>query len=75
MDRFDDITPHVTRLTGAQSRSLISWLASACWPGGGNDRHEPSAAQWLRLWQPIMGSARVHVACACASTGRCGVCN
>jgi hypothetical protein len=75
MARSDDIAPHVKPLTSAQSRSLIARLAAGCWPGGADDRHLPSAAQWLRRWHPLSGHAQMRVACVCASSGRCGVCN
>jgi hypothetical protein len=75
MDRSDDIASHFKPLTSEQSHSLLARLAASCWPGGAEDRHLPSAAQWLRLWQPLSGDAKLHVACACATTGRCGVCN
>jgi len=51
---------------------LAAAIAHRCWPGG-EDRSEPGALPWVRLWGP-RGLAFLPPACSCA-VGRCRICN
>ena len=66
----------VASIEGRSAREtdrLATMLRTWCWPGGGTDRREPGALEWVRRWGP----ARVlpePTACSCVQ-GRCAVCN
>jgi hypothetical protein len=60
--------------TSVEARLFSAAISSACWPGGA-DRHQPSAAEWVRHWYPERAAAANRLpACACAA-GHCAVCN
>jgi hypothetical protein len=52
---------------------LVRSISAACWPGGGADRADPVAIQWLRRWRPLTSHAVLPV-CSC-QIGRCSLCN
>jgi hypothetical protein len=56
-----------------ESDRLMYDLVAACWPSGSEDRSEPVARGWLRMWGPIRIVVDVP-ACGCAR-GRCHICN
>jgi hypothetical protein len=56
-----------------ETRRLTLGILSTCWPGGSQDRTEPAALDWLRLWRPGRSNA-ITPACSCAH-GHCAVCN
>lgn len=56
-----------------ETRGAIARIASACWPGGIEDRTEPGALAWVRRWRPATAGTALP-ACSCAA-GRCAVCN
>ena len=58
--------------THAETLILTARLREGCWPGG-EDRTEPAAREWVRLWGP-RGLAPLPLACSCRG-GRCAVCN
>ena len=62
------------RATSIDARHLSAELSRACWPGGG-DRHQPSAAEWLRRWRPERAAAGNRLPICACRTGRCAVCN
>lgn len=63
----------VARGTEAERDELADALRQRCWPGGGADRTEPVARDWVRLWGPQRLGA-VVMRCTCAQ-GRCDLCN
>ena len=62
LDRADERAP-----------SLLGDLVGRCWPGGGADRSEPTAREWLRRWAPKQLPLRPPE-CSCPA-GRCSACN
>jgi hypothetical protein len=59
--------------TPAETGLLMARVLRASWPGGGEDRSEPGALDWIRRWHP----ERIGVTlpgCSCA-LGHCLVCN
>ena len=74
--RDDRIEAHIAALslrTPGEAKRLADRLAGHSWPGGGVDRCEPGALEWVRRWRPL-GFVTDRVVCACSS-GRCPVCN
>jgi hypothetical protein len=60
--------------TESETLRLLSGVRLASWPGGGEDRSEPGALDWIRRWRPErVGGATLPV-CSCAQ-GACAVCN
>jgi hypothetical protein len=67
------IVASIEERTALDTERLATMLRTWCWPGGGSDRHEPSALEWVRRWGP----GRVGpepTACSCLQ-GHCAVCN
>jgi hypothetical protein len=56
-----------------ESELLTDRLMRSCWPGGHDDRDEPVARGWLRLWGPVKVVVAAPV-CRC-DQGRCAICN
>jgi hypothetical protein len=74
--RDPSIAEHIESIsTRAESDTerLVSAMLRRCWPGGGGDRREPAALEWVRRWGPRR-LGPVPSACSCAA-GRCHVCN
>jgi hypothetical protein len=77
-ERQDSLATHIraaARPTGESDR-LTGALMAACWPSGCDDRSEPVARGWLKMWYPAHPT-RIVVdvpACGCAR-GRCAICN
>jgi hypothetical protein len=72
----DEILAHIESIssrTHSDGQQLADVLHSRQWPGGGGDRTEPGAVDWLRRWRPS-GPSPELLLCACAS-GRCLLCN
>ena len=72
----DPIQDRITALdarTADETRELTARVRRGCWPGGDEDRSQPGALGWVRLWRPERLGTRVP-ACSCAA-GRCAVCN
>jgi hypothetical protein len=75
MDEFSRLTALIRSIADrslAESDALAATLGRRCWPGGGSDRAEPQASEWVRRWRPR--SMPVAVDCSCAA-GRCLLCN
>ncbi|MBA2630256.1 MAG: hypothetical protein H0U84_04460 [Thermoleophilaceae bacterium] len=56
-----------------EADGLVSVLMRRHWPGGGSDRTDPAALDWVRRWGPRR-SAHALPGCSCGE-GPCGVCN
>lgn len=72
----DEVLAHIESIssrTRGDVQQLTDVLNTRLWPGGGSDRSEPGALDWLRRWRPG-GPAPLLVACGCAN-GRCLLCN
>jgi hypothetical protein len=67
------IVEAIASRTAPETDRLSSMLRTWCWPGGGTDRREPGALEWVRLWGPHRQNAQ-PLDCSCA-VGRCFVCN
>ncbi len=67
------IVESISSRTPAEADALAGALSRRCWPGGTDDRTEPSALPWVKRWGPARLTP-VPPACACAE-GRCHVCN
>ena len=65
----DSISSH----TDSEADGLASALMRRHWPGGGSDRTDPIALDWVRRWGPKR-SAHALPGCSCAE-GPCGLCN
>jgi hypothetical protein len=39
-------------IADGRAERLASTASTRCWPGGGADRTEPVALEWLRRWGP-----------------------
>jgi hypothetical protein len=39
-------------IADGRAERLASSAAVRCWPGGGTDRTDPVAVEWLRRWGP-----------------------
>jgi hypothetical protein len=72
-DRIREHIAGVTARDDAETQSLIRRFQRACWPGGSQDRIEPSAHNWLQRWRPASAAGPVP-SCSCAH-GHCAVCN
>ena len=59
--------------TGAETGRLVSELLRRSWPGGGHDRTEPAALDWVRRWRNSRSVVSVPL-CSCR-TGYCKLCN
>jgi hypothetical protein len=68
-----DIVAAIAGRTEPETQRLAAMLRSWCWPGGGNDRREPAAVEWLRRWGPSR-QTETPLDCSCVR-GRCFVCN
>jgi hypothetical protein len=71
-DAISDYIRAAARPDG-ETRRLITYILSSCWPGGMDDRSEPVARGWLRMWGPVKLIADVPT-CGCEH-GRCTICN
>jgi hypothetical protein len=72
----DDVRAHIESIASRTRRDLVQLtdrLHVRSWPGGGHDRNEPGARDWLRRWRPS-GPTPLLPLCGCAQ-GRCVVCN
>ncbi len=72
----DPIQDRITALdarTSDETGRLTARVLRGCWPGGGEDRCEPGALGWVRLWRPQTMAAGLP-ACSCAR-GHCALCN
>jgi hypothetical protein len=67
------IVESIATRTPAEADALSSALARRCWPGGHEDRSEPTALPWVQRWGPTTLTP-VPPVCSCAE-GRCSVCN
>ncbi|HEX8975233.1 MAG TPA: hypothetical protein VF781_01880 [Solirubrobacteraceae bacterium] len=63
----------IAQARAAADDGLLRALSAACWPGGGRDRADPVAAEWVRRWRPGTGHG-VFPVCSCR-LGRCALCN
>jgi len=64
---------HIRSAAESERCGLTARMFGECWPGGGNDRAEPAARAWLRLWHPARAAVAIPV-CSCR-VGHCAVCN
>jgi hypothetical protein len=64
----------IDRRSHNQTDWIVRSLVSGAWPGGHEDRNDPTAAQWVRRWGPSPTHWSFMSDCAC-SHGRCTVCN
>jgi hypothetical protein len=72
----DDVRAHIELIaarTRSESEQLAEALSGRAWPGGADDRTEPGALDWLRLWRP-RGPVPAPPLCGCAE-GHCLLCN
>jgi hypothetical protein len=70
----DELRHHLEAATRvSHARLLRTRIATACWPGGSEDRLDRAALAWLRCWRPERSATQVPV-CSCLD-GRCMVCN
>jgi hypothetical protein len=67
------IVESIATRTPAEGDALSGALVRRCWPGGPEDRLEPSALPWVKRWGPATLTP-VPPACSCAE-GRCALCN
>jgi hypothetical protein len=67
------IVESIASRTAPETDRLATMLRAWCWPGGGSDRREPAALEWVRRWGPNPQSA-TPLDCSCAA-GRCAFCN
>jgi hypothetical protein len=67
------IVASIAERSAPETNRLVSKLRDHCWPGGGSDRREPTALEWVRRWGPARQSAE-PLDCSCAR-GRCAFCN
>jgi hypothetical protein len=75
-DASDDVRAHIESIasrTHGELEALTDRLSGRAWPGGGSDRTEPGALDWLRRWR-ASGPAPLLPLCGCAK-GRCLLCN
>jgi hypothetical protein len=75
-DRTERVRTVVSRLRNPsrpEDERLAEAWAEQVWPGGGEDRREPGAVEWVRSWGPVRLGAAVFV-CGCAERA-CSVCN
>ncbi|HMJ32440.1 MAG TPA: hypothetical protein VK501_00880 [Baekduia sp.] len=73
---IDDPRRHIAAIAGrteSESQHLVAFMQRTCWPGGSQDRRDPTALAWVRRWRPGRAGAEIPV-CSCAQ-GRCVVCN
>jgi hypothetical protein len=72
----DELRAHIESISSRTHRdveALTDQLSDRAWPGGGSDRAEPGALDWLRRWR-ASGPAPLLPLCGCAK-GRCLLCN
>jgi hypothetical protein len=67
------IVEAISSRTEQETHRLATMLRSWCWPGGGSDRTEPGAIEWVRRWGPNRQGGQ-SLDCSCAA-GRCFLCN
>ncbi len=71
-DPIQDRISALDARTADETSTLIARVRRGCWPGG-EDRSEPGALAWVRLWRPERARGAL-LACSCVS-GHCAICN
>jgi hypothetical protein len=59
--------------SASDAQRLCTAILQRCWPGGGTDRSDPCAVEWVLRWSPRRVLPPTPE-CTCVQ-GRCTICN